>query len=220
MSVLSESVRLSKIAFKTVMAILAPFVLGLLANLIFVIVFLVEWLRDISWGNSLPALLALALFLVGFPFLYFWLARFYAIRKGVEWVYRSSSGLVARVVRVVVKAAVVSTDAIDNGIFKGGEKGGVRHASAFVRQATERIPRPIRAILVFILEQLPLQHFLVEVSNEITLRPDNLDEIYPRVQEKVDNFIINGLIGADPLFIWILALTNALAMFACAWWIL
>lgn len=219
MSVLSESVRLSKIALRTVLAILAPFALGLLANVAYLFVVLFQWLRDIGWQTSLVALLAVGLFAVGFPFLYFWLARFYAIRKGVEWVYRSSSGLVAQVVRVAVQAAVKSTDAIDNSVFRGGEKGGVRRAGDFVRQATGRIPVPIRAILVFILEQLPLQHFLIEVSNEVTLRPDNLEEIYPRVQEKVDNFIINGLIGADPTFLWILVLTNGLAMLGCAWFV-
>lgn len=220
MSLLSESVRLSKIAIRTTLAILAPFVIGLLANLVYVAVFLADWLRHLNWANTLPGIAVVVLFALGFPLLYFLLARFYAIRKGVELVYRGSSGLVAQVVRVVVNAAVKSTDAIDNGVFQGGEKGGVRRAGDFVRQATGRIPSPIRAILVFILEQLPLQHFLVEVSNEITLHPENLEEIYPRVQEKVDNFIINGLIGADPLFLWILALTNAIAMALCAWWLM
>ncbi|MGB0864436.1 MAG: hypothetical protein ACPG19_08450 [Saprospiraceae bacterium] len=213
MSILSTSVEYGKIALGYTRRIIAPFFFGITLNWLFAFLFLVGWASAASLWNSAPALLLMAIFFAGFPFLYFWLARGYAIRKGLEYIYKGSEGVVSQVVGLVVASAVTSSDNVESSnIFKKGASGGVKKAGTFIKKIEEKLPRPIRAILKFLLEQMPLQNMIVEVSEEVALKSENLDEIKPKVQEKVDIYVVDVLIGADLSWFWILAVLNIVAM--------
>jgi hypothetical protein len=215
MSVLSTSVEYGKIALGFTLRIIAPFFFGITLNWLFAFIFLVGWASAASLWNSAPALLLMAAFFAGFPFLYFWLARGYAIRKGIEYIYKGSESVVSSAVGLVVSSAVMSSDNVESSnIFKKGASGGVKKAGAFIKKIEEKLPRPIRAILRFLLEQLPLQNMIVQVGEEVALKSENLEEIKPKVQEKVDTYVVETLIGADLSWFWILAVLNVIAMMA------
>ena len=214
MSVFSKSVEYSKITLGFAWRVIMPFLFGIILNWLFAVFFMFSWLRSISIANSVPAMVMIAIFCVGFPWTYFWLARGHAIKKGLEFLYGGSQGIVAKVVGLAVESAVASKEKGQDGqVFKKGKKKGVAKAGSYVKKVQEKVPRPIRMILVFILEQLPLKHMLMQVGEEVTLKSDNIEEIKPKVQEKVDSFVINVLIGADLLWFWLLTGVNLLLMF-------
>jgi hypothetical protein len=219
MSIINTSVRYAKIAFSYTRRILAPFFFGIALNWIFAFVVMFGWLRSISIANSLPAMLLITLFFIGFPFLYFWLARGYAIKKGLEFIYEESDKVVSKAVGMVVSTAVNSSEKLDNlGIFKGGsgKKKGVKKAVDFIQQLEmieDKLPRPIRRILKFVLERIPLKDFLVEIGEEMELSSANLTEIQPKVQEKVDKYVVEELIGANLNWFWGLVIINGLVMY-------
>ncbi len=201
----------AKIALGYTRRLIAPFFFGITLNWLFAFIFLIGWIQTMTAGNSIPALVLGVLFFAGFPFLYFWLARGYAVRKGLEYVYKGSEGIVSKAVGMVVSASINSSASLQNsGIFKGKGKnsGGVKGAMNFIKQIEEKLPRPIRYILKFVLEQLPLQSIVMEIGQEMALTPDNLEEIKPKVQEKVNDYVVNELIGADLSWFWILAVIN------------
>ena len=124
------------------------------------------------------------MFCIGFPWVYFWLARGYAIKKGIEFIYQGNQGIVSKLVGKVVEVSIASKEKNqEEQVFGKGKKKGVKKAGTYVKAVQDKIPRPIRVILVFILEQLPLQHMLMQVGEEVTLKSDNIDEIKPKVQE-------------------------------------
>jgi hypothetical protein len=131
----------------------------------------------------------------------------------IEYIYKGSESVVSSAVGLVVSSAVMSSDNVgSSNIFKKGASGGVKKAGAFIKKIEEKLPRPIRAILRFLLEQLPLQNMIVQVGEEVALKSENLEEIKPKVQEKVDTYVVETLIGADLSWFWILAVLNVVAM--------
>lgn len=219
MGFINTSVQYAKIAFSYTRRILAPFFFGIVFNWIFTFVVMFGWLRSISVGNSLLAILLIVLFFVGFPFLYFWLARGYAIKKGLEFIYEESNAVVSKAVGLVVSSAVNGSETLDNlGIFKSGsgKKKGLKKAVDFIQQLEmieDKLPRPIRRILKFVLERIPLKDFLGEIGEEMELSSANLTEIQPKVQEKVDAYVVEELIGANLNWFWGLVLINGLVMY-------
>jgi len=222
MSLINTSVRYAKIGFSYTRRIIAPFFFGITLNWLFGFIVMIGWLRSISIANSLPAMLLIALFFVGFPFLYFWLARGHAVKKGLEIIYTESNELVSKAVGMVVSSVVKSSKSLENaGIFKSGsgKKQGVKKAVEFIQQLEnieEKLPGPIRRILKFVLERIPFKEFLIEVSAEMELSSGNLSEIQPMVQEKVDKYVVEELIGANLNWFWGLVGINGLVMYL-AW---
>ncbi len=219
MKIVDTSVYYAKVAFRYTRRIVAPFFFGITLNWLFALIFMVGWLRSISVANSVPALLMAALFFAGFPFVYFWLARGYAVKKGLEFIYQGSNEIVSKAVGMVVSTAINSTEKIDNlGIFKSGNgsKQGVQKPKNFIQRLEEiesKLPRPIRHILHFLLERIPFKAFLTEVGQEMELSSSNLEEIKPKVQEKVDTYVVEELIGANLNWFWALVIINVLVMY-------
>jgi hypothetical protein len=211
MSVIDTAATYGKIAWDYTKRVIAPFFFGISINWIFALIFLLGSLGSISLENSAPRLVLLAVFIAGFPFLYFWLARGYAVKKGLEFVYKGSEGIVAKVVSVVVSLTINdSSDVQNSNIFN--KKNAVKGAISFIQQINDKLPAPLRRILCFVLEQVPIQALILEVGKEIALTPDNLEEIKPKVQEKVDAYVVEELIGADLTWFWGLAAINVILM--------
>ncbi len=218
MSLASKTGEYAKIAFGYTKRVIAPFFFGITLNWVFALVFFIGALSSISFVNSIFRLLLIAAFLVGFPFLYFWLARGYAVKKGLELVYKGSKSVVAKAVGVVVSATVTAPSDVQNSsVFS--KKNTVKGAASFIKQINDKLPRSIRRILRFVLEQVPLQAMILEVGDEIALTSENLEEIKPKVQEKVDEYVVNELIGADLTWFWGLAIIN-IAVMLVSWFYL
>ena len=212
MSIVSKTGEYAKIAFGYTKRVIAPFFFGITLNWVFALVFFIGALSSISFENGIFRLILIAVFLGGFPFLYFWLARGYAVKKGLELVYKGSEGVVAKAVGVVVSATVTEPSDVQNSsIFN--KKNAVKGAVSFIKQINDKLPRSIRRILRFVLEQVPIQAMILEVGDEMALTSENLEEIKPKVQEKVDSYVVNELIGADLTWFWGLAIINIAIMF-------
>ncbi len=213
MSIVNKTTEYASIALGYTRRVITPFFFGITLNWVFALVFFVGGLGSISLSNGIPRLIATALFFVGFPFLYFWLARGYAIKKGLEYVYKGSEGIVAKAVGLVVSTSINSSDKVENsGIFKKKNQA-VSGAVSFIKQLSEKLPGPIRRILRFVLEQVPIQAMILEVGDQIALEPENTEKIKPLVQEKVDDYVVNELIGADLTWFWMLAAANLGVMY-------
>ena len=212
MSIASKTGTYAKIAFGYTKRVIAPFFFGITLNWVFALVFFVGGLSSISLENGIFRFILIAAFLVGFPFLYFWLARGYAVKKGLELVYKGSEGVVAKAVGVVVSATVEEPNDVENSSFFS-KKNTVKGAVSFIKQISDKLPRPIRRILRFVLEQVPIQAMILEVGDEMALTSENLEEIKPKVQGKVDEYVVNELIGADLTWFWGLAVINIGIMF-------
>ena len=212
MSIRSKTGEYAGIAFGYTKRVVAPFFFGITLNWVFALVFFVGGLSSISLENGIFRLVLIAAFLAGFPFLYFWLARGYAVKKGLELVYKGSEGVVAKAVGVVVSATIQEpSDVKNSSIFNG--KNAVKGAATFIKKINHKLPGPIRRILRFVLEQVPLQAMILEVGDQVALTSENLEEIKPKVQEKVDAYVVDELIGADLTWFWGLAIINIAVMF-------
>jgi|GEM_PF-2119956 len=212
MSILSKSAYYAKEAFKFVMRIILPFVAGILLNWIFALVFFANWLGNASWGSSISTILMTALFLVGFPFLYFWLGRGNALRQGAAGLYNSSHDTIEKLVSSITKAAVKSSEKTGLGTVFSGDK--VKDKKGFIQNLEDKLPRSIRFILSFILEEIPIAAALTEVSKTTELKKENLDIINPIVQRRVDEYVEDRLIGDSKTFFWILVGLNFAVMLA------
>ena len=216
MSILKKSATYARIASVFAFKLIIPFLFGILLNWIFVFFFSGKWLGDVSWFTSLPTLLVMALFLIGFPGLYFLLGQKHATKKGLAILYKGSHPLVSKVVGSVVTKAVNSSEKATNStIFN---KKGVKKAGSFVKGLSEKTPRSVRWIVEFVLAQTPIQSFLVETSKEVELKSDNLGAVIPIVQKKVDTFVEEELIGVGLMGFWVLLLSN-IGVMVLTWWL-
>lgn len=216
MSILRKSANYAKVGAVFLIRMILPFVFGIILNWVFAIMFLWQWLRDVSWANSIPSILIFAIFLVGFPFTYFWLARGHAVKKGIEVLYRGGSHLIlSKVIAQIVKTIVNKGGKVENSKFFKNK--GVNKSKEFIKKTGERVPRFVRWIVEFVLRQVPLQNLLLDVGEEIELKPENLPVIIPKVQERVDAYVIEELIGAGMLWFWLLVGVNVLAFAGAGW---
>lgn len=217
MSILSKSAYYAKEAFKFVMRIILPFAIGILLNWIFAFVFLINWIGEASWSSSIPTILMTALFVGGFPFLYFWLGRGNALRQGAAGLYKSGHDTIEKLVGSITKAAVLGSATAGLGTVFSGDK--VKDKKGFIQKLEDKLPRPIRFILSFILEEIPIAAALTEVSKTTELKKENLEVINPIVQRRIDEYVEDKLIGDSVTFFWILVGLNGIVM-ASAWYFL
>ena len=217
MSILSKSAYFAKEAFKFAMRIILPFVIGILLNWIFALVFFINWLGDASWDSSISTILMTVLFLAGFPFAYFWLGRVNALRQGAAGLYKSGHDTIEKLVGNITKAAVVGSQTTGLGGVFAGDK--VKDKKGFIKSLEDKLPGPIRFILSFILEEIPIAAALKEVSETTELKKENLPTIQPIVQRRVDEFVEARLVGDSITFFWILVGVNVAVMVAAGYFL-
>jgi hypothetical protein len=212
MGIVSKSGYYAKEAFKFVLRLLLPFAAGIFFNWLFAFVFLVRWFGEASWRNSLPSLLLFILFLIVFPFVYLWLGRGNALRQGVVALYKSGHQTVEQLISLVTKNAVAGIEKTGFAtVFEGNE---LKNKKGFIQKINDKLPRPIRAILYFLLEEVPIAAALKEISETTKLKTENLPVIQPIVQRRVDEYVEERLVGDAILFFWLLVGANALTMLA------
>ena len=215
MSVLSKTAYYAKIAFIFVMRIVLPLFTGILLNWVFALVFFVNWLGDATWKSSVSTIILMTLFIAGFPFVYFWLARINALRQGAVSLYQSNHNTVAKVIRNITVAAVKSSEKTGAGAVFAGDK--VKNKKGFIKSVEEQLPRPVYFILSFIIEAFPLAATLKEIGETTELKEENLPVIEPIVQRRMDEFVEDRLVGDALIIFWAFVGVNIATMFA-AWY--
>ena len=215
MSVLSKTAYYAKIAFIFVMRIVLPLFAGILLNWVFALVFFVNWLGDATWKSSVSTIILMTLFIAGFPFVYFWLARINALRQGAVSLYQSNHNTVAKVIRNITVAAVKSSEKTGAGAVFAGDK--VKNKKGFIKSVEEQLPRPVYFILSFIIEAFPLAATLKEIGETTELKEENLPVIEPIVQCRMDEFVEDRLVGDALIIFWAFVGVNIATMFA-AWY--
>ncbi len=210
MSIKSLSVKAAKIGTAIIFKILFYLAVGLLINWIFG--FVVLW----SVEDRSLKLILMAVFFLGFPLVYAWKARGYAISEGLEEVYERSGDLLKGVVDRITGSVVEKHEKMgaNTGIATSVFSGAVSLA-----KNAERLPRPIRWIIDFFLHRLPLHESLEKISQEVEFKTENMDLIKSRVFASVDEFITEDLLNTGKLWFWILLAINFLTI-ALTWFFL
>jgi len=204
-------------SFQFVKHMVLPFLFGIILNAIYAFVLLGGWLSGAALSESPYAILLFGLFLLVFPFLYFWLARKHAVNKGIEFLYNTSSPVTNKAVNMVVSSMVMGSQA-------GGTNSNLvgttlQNAKSYVQKIDSKLPRGVKMALTAILSRVPIHNVLAEVSQTMDLTEDNLPQIQSHVQSKVDGYIKDELIGSSMTWVWVLLIFNVVMM-ALAWWLL
>ena len=210
MSIKSLSVKAAKIGSAIIFKILFYLAVGLLINWIFGCIVL--W----SVEDRTMKLVLMAVFFLGFPAVYAWKARGYAISEGLEEVYERSRDLLEGVVDRITGSVVEKHEQLGA---NAGIASSVFSGAVSLAKNAERLPRPIRWIIDFFLHRLPLHESLEKISQEVEFKTENMDLIKDRVFASVDEFITDDLLNTGKLWFWILLIINFLAI-ALTWFFL
>lgn len=217
MSALSKTAYYAKIAFVFVLRIVLPLLIGTVLNWVFTFVFVMNWLGEATWKSSIFTIILTVLFVVGFPFAYYWLARINALRLGAVSLYHSNHNTAEKVMQNITKAAVISAEKSGAGVVFAGDK--VKNKKGFIKSVEDKLPRPIYLILSFIIEAFPLAATLKEIGETTELKEENLPIIQPIVQRRMDEFVEERLVGDALIIFWAFVGFNIATMVA-AWYFL
>ena len=189
-----------------------PFILGLIVNIILAFIFLGAWLNGATIESTPLGLILFACFLLLFPFLYFWMVRTYALRKGIEFVYQSSNSVSDQAIDTIVSSFVIGKETIDN---TSGVVGDTLNGAAdYVKNMG--VSKHIGKVLTLILSRVPIMSTLREIKEEVDFKEENLPLIQTRVKSSVADYIESELIGMPSFWLWGLILVNAGSIFL-AW---
>ena len=217
MSALSKTAYYAKIAFVFVLRIALPLLIGTVLNWVFTFVFVLNWLGEATWKSSIFTIILTVLFVTGFPFAYYWLARINALRLGAVSLYHSNHNTAEKVMQNITKAAVISAEKSGAGAVFAGDK--VKNKKGFIKSVESKLPRPIYLILSFIIEAFPLAATLKEIGETTELKEENLPIIQPIVQRRMDEFVEERLVGDALIIFWTFVGVNIATMIA-AWYFL
>ncbi len=207
-----ETIRQTSPASKPISAfksIVLPFILSILANGIFAMVFLGGWLSGATVKTGMFAIPLFFVFLAGFPLIYLWLARKQALLKGAKFIYTNSSSAVSSAVGLLVSAVVMGQKV-------GGKKFMGQDLNSTINNLDEKIPSTLKAPFKFLLSRIPIYDFIQEVGLNTSLTQENLPDVKDQVQQRVDDYVKGELIGASSAWLWTLIAVNVAAM-VLAW---
>lgn len=186
-----------------------PFLLAVVFNILFSLVFLGAWLDGASLADSPLAIVLFGMFLAGFPILYFWLGKKHAVDKGIGLIYNNAKPALHGVLNTVVSSLVLGNEfskELDD------SEGDVSRAKNYFNNIDEKIPIELRGIF----KKVPIHEAVKEVSEEIEFSKENLSQIQMRVNEKVDRQIKSNLTYSSPIWMWLLLALNVL-LIVMAW---
>ena len=204
---------LSKI-FSTAKWIILPFLFGITINAIYSLIFLGGWLSGGEWPTLPLVLLFFALFLIGFPLIYYWLAKKHAVKKGAALFYQTSKPLTSKAVEFVVSSYVMGNTAVEKGPKIIGDK--IKDAAYYIQNMDDNVPAPMQKALKYLLEQVPIMSTINGLSGKMELTESNLPAINQEVNKSVDQYIQKEVIGASMIWFWALLIVN-IAIMILAW---
>ena len=186
-----------------------PFLLAVVFNILFSLVFLGAWLDGASLSDSPLAIVLFGMFLAGFPILYFWLGKKHAVDKGISLIYNNAKPALYGVLNTVVSSLVLGNEfskELDD------SEGDVTNAKNYFNNIDEKIPTELRGLF----KKVPIHEAVKEVSEEMEFSKENLSQIQTRVNEKVDRQIKRNLTYSSPIWMWLLLALNIL-LIVMAW---
>ena len=186
-----------------------PFLLAVVFNILFSLVFLGAWLDGASLSDSPLAIVLFGMFLAGFPILYFWLGKKHAVDKGISLIYNNAKPALHGVLNTVVSSLVLGNEfskELDD------SEGDVTNAKNYFNNIDEKIPTELRGLF----KKVPIHEAVKEVSEEMEFSKENLSQIQTRVNEKVDRQIKRNLTYSSPIWMWLLMALNIL-LIVMAW---
>lgn len=186
-----------------------PFLLAVVFNILFSLVFLGAWLDGASLSDSPLAIVLFGMFLAGFPILYFWLGKKHAVDKGISLIYNNAKPALHGVLNTVVSSLVLGNEfskELDD------SEGDVTNAKSYFNNIDEKIPTELRGLF----KKVPIHEAVKEVSEEMEFSKENLSQIQTRVNEKVDRQIKRNLTYSSPIWMWLLMALNIL-LIVMAW---
>jgi len=186
-----------------------PFILAVVFNILFSLVFLGAWLDGASLSDSPLAIVLFGMFLAGFPILYFWLGKKHAVDKGIGLLYNNAKPALHGVLNTVISSLVLGNEfskELDD------SEGDVSKAKSYFNNIDQKIPIELRGIF----KKVPIHEAVKEGSEEMEFSKANLSQIQMRVNEKVDRQIKSNLTYSSPIWMWLLLALNIL-LIVMAW---
>lgn len=150
----------------------------------------------------LPIGIVLTLFLVIFPILYLLVAKSYAIKSGIRYIYRKKATAIFEY--FIPKVVEVSGDLYENNttVLK------VREISAKSVAKMKNMPKPIRMLYVFLVRKIPLQQTFNEVTKEVEISEQNYGLIATSLNKILSKQIEEQLLNPSLKFFFLLIIIN------------
>ncbi len=192
-----------KIAAKMTGTITLFFVFGGILNWIYSL----RILFDLGDGSFLLKLLLALVFLAGFPFVYFWMGKSHAINIGMNQIYKSNEGFFEGVITKITKGVINKTDG------GSGITGSMLGSVVGIVKTTEKLPKPIKWVLDFFLNQVPLMEAITKAKSEVEFSSTNAEIASSKVFEHVNEYVKDELLDTGMQWFWMLLGVNIAAIF-------
>jgi hypothetical protein len=155
----------------------------------------------------LPIGIVLTIFLVVFPILYLLIAKSYAIKSGLKYIYRKKATAVFEY--FLPKLVETSGDMYQNNttVLK------VREISAKSVAKMKNMPKPIRMLYVFLVRKIPLQQTFNEVTKDIEIVESNYELIATNLNKNLSKQIEEELLNPSLKFFFLLIIINIGTMY-------
>lgn len=150
----------------------------------------------------LPIGFVLILFLAVFPILYLLIAKSYAIKSGIRYIYRKKATAIFEY--FIPKLVETSGDLYQNNttVIK------VREISAKSVAKMKNMPKPIRMLYVFLVKKIPLQQTFNEVTKDIEIIESNYELIATNLTKTLSKQIEEELLNPSLKFFFLLLIIN------------
>lgn len=155
----------------------------------------------------LPIGIIFTVFLVVFPVLYLLIAKSYAIKSGIRYIYRKKATAIFEY--FIPKLVEFSGDLYQNNqtLVK------VREISAKSVAKMKNMPKPIRMLYVFMVRKIPLQQTFTEVTKDIEISEPNYGRIATGLNKLLSKKIEEELLNPSLKYFFLLIVLNIGAMY-------
>lgn len=155
----------------------------------------------------LPIGVVLAIFLAVFPILYLLIAKSYAIKSGIRYIYRKKATAIFEY--FIPKLVETSGDLYQNNttVIK------VREISAKSVAKMKNMPKPIRMLYVFLVQKIPLQETFNEVTKDVEIIESNYEQIATNLTKTLSKQIEEELLNPSLKFFFLLIIINIGTMY-------
>lgn len=155
----------------------------------------------------LPIGVVLAIFLAVFPILYLLIAKSYAIKCGIRYIYRKKATAIFEY--FIPKLVETSGDLYQNNtvVLK------VREISTKSVAKMKNMPKPIRMLYIFLVQKIPLQETFNEVTKDVEIIEPNYELIATSLNKILSKQIEEELLNPSLKFFFLLIIINIGTMY-------
>ena len=155
----------------------------------------------------LPIGIVLTVFIAVFPILYLLIAKSYAIKSGIRYIYRKKATAIFEY--FLPKLVETSGDLYQ----KNTTVLKVREISAKSIAKMKNMPKPIRMLYVFLVKKIPLQETFNEVTKDIEIVESNYELIATNLNKALSKKIEEELLNPSLKFFFLLIIINIGTMY-------